>query len=672
MRCFPQAKANFFLFLFLLIGQSVQAQFEKISIRNTSIEFEKDLIADTANSYVKLMLCGDILHRKEFMQKYANANNEYNYRTWFRQLKPLFFYPDFVVGNLKSFFPGRELMNNFQNSAPDEYAGEIAYTGFNVLMVGNRNALTDRDFINQKTKRTLNLLNIQTAGYYDDSAHKSINFPLVLEKKDVRIAFLSYTTDSVLLSLGADQINFLDMDSVHKDINKARKTMMADFVIAYIDWGVQDTNRLGKVAELINSGIDIVVGTSDFEAFTNADLLTFSDGSYKLHIENIGALNALSNERDRDKTAAIEIVIRKEKVSQRTSLHDMGFIPLWTLIDKERYAVLPISNIEEKHIKDVNLNFVQYSTMKVALTDLRYAFFDKIPELHYDFNDRIVQSVEQTGYIRRTLMHEQDKIGDTFKKLGRDEYVTMFGSAPPKTGTNFIPYEDDWNMYGKRAQKLTKSFDTTEIYGEVDEKLENGMIHIKANHTKYQREKLRELTREEKRERDSIRRYNERFMVYDSIGELKKLLKFKKKEEKRIRDSVFKARLDPNFRSTYTMPVERAPSMPAYKPEYRGSAFSSPNMTNSDNSSPVKNIEEYFCVEFLTSASGQAVDIEQYPFIFGYEVKKEGGFYHYYFGRTNTPALAIELCKSIRAKGLSNSIVVKFTNGARTVYKDNF
>lgn len=843
MSYFP--KNSLLVFFVWGLCLSLNAQFEKISIRNTGIEFDKDLLADTSNHYVKLMLCGDIVHRKELLQKYAIDKNNYSYRGWFRQMKPLFFHPDFVVGSLRSFFPGRDQMHRFQNSAPDEYLGELSYTGFNVMMMGNARALTDNPFTNNKTLKKLDYFQINKAGYYRDSADKAESYPLVLEKKDIRIAFLQYSLDSNLLLLTDSRVNFFRPDSIRKDVIKSRKTMLADYVIAYIDWAGNDSLKLGYVAELLNMGIDVIIGTGSGEAFTSADLLTYSDGSLKLHVDNIGYLNALSNEREQDKSALIEIVLKKNKASKQTTIHDMGFIPIWTLIDNERYAVLPISNIEEKHIQNVGLNFIQYSTMKVALTDLRYAFYNKIPELHYDYNDRIVESVEQTAYIRRTLMKEQDKINDAIKKKGEDEYYAMFETTPPSPGSSKIPYEDILGMYpAKKSNRiiledektgtlqayykhdsvvfaeriLQKSIDsleilreyisipnlaqdqekinlktrlkeifiycnhkegdstflnaimdalveddveelqravellsktdcqekyteakerliqyeailkkediqaynyellagsidslkkrkrqystlaqtesvvpkakqtkdnapktspdyvreTTEVFGSNDYISDNGTIQVKANNKYYQREKNRPLTAEEKRIADSIRRYNERFIVYDSIAELKAMLKKKKREDKLKRDSIFKASLDPNFRSTYNPPIE-VTARPTYRPVIRQGVYTTTTASEEDyNQLPVKNIEEYFCVQVFTFSKDQLIDLDVYPYLAGYEIRHEDNYYRYYIGRTVSPKLAIELCKSIRAKGISDAIVVKYTDGVRSIYKDKF
>lgn len=663
---------------FIFLGQNLFCQFEKISIRNTSSEFEKDLIADTTATYVKLMLCGDLIHRNHLMNKYATApNGAYSYRSWFRQIKPLFFYPDFVVGSLRSFFPNRANINTFPNSAPDEFLAEIEYTGFNVMMMSNSNVLTDRKFINDFTLKKLNYSDIFKVGFYKDSNEKKETYPLILEKKDIRIAFLNYSLDSVLLDLPEEQISFFQIDSIRKDVKKARETMLSDYVIAYIDWARQDSLKLGKVAELLYMGIDVIIGTGNGEAFTSADLLTFSDGSLKLHVDNIGFLNAESTEREKNKSAVVEIVLKKDKLSKRVTTHDMGFIPLWTLMDKERYAVLPISNIEEKHIANINLNLIQYSAMKVALTDLRYAFFDKIPELHYDFNDKIVNNVEQTAFIRKTLMREQDKINEQVRKAADSEFVEVFGSTPPSSGSFYIPYEDDWGM---RVSKKSKDknpeirHDTFEYYGQIDAQSDRGIINIKSNHKSYQRERVVLLTAREKFVRDSIKRYNDRFIVYDSIGELKKELKRKRIESQRKKDSIFKASLNPNFKSTYNPGIDPGSDIKPHIPKIQGGVFTNIDIakSNDDNSLPVKNIEEYFAVQIYTFSTNKELDLEKFPYFNGYETKYEEGYYRYYVGRTTSLPLAKELFRSIKNKGHGDVLLIRYTNGIRSVVKTNF
>lgn len=660
-------------FLLIFLVQNLFCQFEKNSVRVTSVEYEKDLIADTTATYLKIMLCGDLIHKSQLLKKYAQTKpGQYNYRSWFRQVKPLFFYPDYVVGSLRSFFPNRANMSTFPNSAPDEFLSELDYAGFNVMMMSNTDALTDREHLNQMTLKKLSYTDIFRVGSYKDSLDKKSNFPLVLEKKDMRIAFLNYSCDSVLLDLPSHQVSFFQIDSIRKDVKKARDTMLAEYVIVYIDWARQDSLKLGKVAELLGMGIDVIIGTGNGEAFTNADLLAYSDGSLKLHVDNIGYFNAESNERERDKSAVVEVVLKKDKLSKKVTTHDMGFIPIWTLMDQDRYAVLPISNVEEKHIENINLNIVQYSTMKIALTDLRYAFFDKIPELHYDYNDRIVDNVEQTGFIRKTLMREQDKINEVVKNKAIDEYVSLFGSKPPSHGSLDIPYDDVWGMYPKKPHKRNNDNirDTIEIYGEKDELSPRGIVNIKANHKHYQRERVKVLSAREKFVIDSTRQYNDRFIIVDSIAELKKMLKKKKQDSLKRRDSMFQASLNPNYKSSYN-PTPEISKAPEYRPIPKSGVYTTPESSREDNL-PVKNIEEYFLVQIYTLSSKKPIDLDKFPYLTGYEIRYEEGYYRYYIGRTNSKLLAIELLRSIKSKGHSDALLVKYTDGLRTVVKTNF
>ena len=57
------------LSVLILLVQNGYAQFEKNSVRNTSIEYEKDLIADTTAHYLKIMLCGDLIHKSQLLKK---------------------------------------------------------------------------------------------------------------------------------------------------------------------------------------------------------------------------------------------------------------------------------------------------------------------------------------------------------------------------------------------------------------------------------------------------------------------------------------------------------------------------------------------------------------------------------------------------------------------------
>jgi poly-gamma-glutamate synthesis protein (capsule biosynthesis protein) len=791
------------------------------------------------------MLCGDILHTAKQMEYAKGPSASFNYRLWFRNIKPLFFFSDFVIANLRTSFAGEPYDNIYNYSAPSDFLGELSYSGFNVLMLANKQNIHSERYFTEKSINKIDLMGFYKVGNYMSPNEKKTNYPLVLEKKDIRIAFLNYSVDTSKLDPSDRSFNKFILDSVTKDILQAKK-MLADFIVLYMDNGSNTENKMALYANLFSLGVHVIVGTSSNNGFTTADVLTYSGGEKKILVDNIGAINADVNTRETNKTAVIEIILRRNKLSKQTTMHDMGFIPIWTLMDPNRYSVLPISNIEEGYVKNIGLNFMQYSKMKMALTDLRYHFYDKIPEIHYDFNDTIVSNVEQTAFIRKTVLKEQGKINEQIADKGISEYLSLFDQLPPEN-KYVTPYIDALNVYSGRkntfllrpvapktnqnsqefksmlgssspesideskylsyiakyeadafaeqaelniqykknlediehkyqsfVQDLNKdlkdkiinqndydrfqteysnnkstklieeqrSFEQKKndiqarsfqnIYnmmgksislqvGEIDldqqhmiinefkkfaknsqskELTERGIqdildikkeqsnessaqniYRIQANQNVYSRirDTVKPLTREQLMKLDSIKKYNARFIVEDTFAILKQKLRQRRLDSLKQRDSIIKSQIDPNYISKVETLIEKQNTYtPSYVGQKTGVFTSSLPPTGKDeevmqsDQSPIKEIEEFFYVQVYSLSKYKEIDLEKYPYLSGYEVKVDAGFYRYLVGKTRTPQLAIEICKDLRSRGLNDAIVIRYNNGVRSIYKSTF
>jgi hypothetical protein len=168
MSILRKVNKSLLLVVFLGLFNSLEAQFENMGMRITYSEMETDMINDSNNNYLRLMLCGDILHSRELFNKHTTRDEYRNisYRTWFRQIKPLFFFSDFVVANLKTNFPDYTASSKFEFSAPDEFLGELSYSGFNIMMLANNRATSLNDNYNFKTLNKLDLIGFYRAGLY--------------------------------------------------------------------------------------------------------------------------------------------------------------------------------------------------------------------------------------------------------------------------------------------------------------------------------------------------------------------------------------------------------------------------------------------------------------------------------------------------------------------------
>ncbi|MCU0327552.1 MAG: CapA family protein [Chitinophagales bacterium] len=653
------------------------AQFEQRNMRNTSNELDIKLHQDSVFDYIKIFLTGDLTFHQDLEAKAVSEDGNSRFRQWFRMLKPLFHNADILVGSTSSTFPGKKYAYKSFYGAPDEFLGELDYCGFDVLMLSSALKHEPEKEILKRSADKLDILNRHRVGFYFDSIDKRINYPLVLEKKGIRVAFLSYTTHKHAKSLTNSMANPYDLKQIEKDIQKA-KTMLSDYLITYIDWeSVLENERLEIAVELFNLGVDVLVGTGA-EAFTKADLLDLDEGNKKIFIEQIGQLNASKNERSLNKSSIIEIVLKKDKVSKKINLHDMGFIPVWTLIDHKNYAVLPINNVDERHIKDIQPNYLQYGDMKTALTDLRYAFFNKLEELHYNFTDNAVDAVEFSSFMRKTIVAEQEKSNKILIAEAHENFKDFFGQSP-KTQPYEIAYDDDLAVYAPANSYSVKRDDKS---GRILKKFDDGYetkdlvcIDPRAQTFTKERKKRIILTPEEQRVKDSIDEYMRRFYVEDTFATIKAMLKKAKMDSARKKDSIFMARMANinKFDKKIDTRFEGKTIANNPKMKIKQGVFHETDAEGDDNNenTPYREIDEFFLIEVFRSKHLKEINITALPYMKNYEVFYENDEYVYYIGRTRSLNFAISMCKSVRQKGAREAKIIKQTNGVRSLFMED-
>ena len=109
-----------------------------------------------------------------------------------------------------------------QFSSPDALAIAASDAGFDVFIQANNHAL-DRG--SKGFKRTLQILD--SLKYYSyrnlyDSADRGLNYPLMLEKNNIRIALLNYTYGTNGLEIPKPSIiNRIDTSQIQQDLIKA-------------------------------------------------------------------------------------------------------------------------------------------------------------------------------------------------------------------------------------------------------------------------------------------------------------------------------------------------------------------------------------------------------------------------------------------------------------------
>lgn len=215
---------------------------------------------------LSIFFAGDLMQHDAQIKAAKRDDGKYDYSSCFTHVKPFVSSADIAVGNLEVTLGGAPYRGYPAFSAPDEFLFAVRNAGFDVLMTANNHCLDRGAFGLERTIDMLDSLKIKHAGTYRDADDRIHNYPLLIEKKGFRVAFLNATYGTNGISPERPNIvNYIDRLQLRNDIMKAR-LMKPDIIIAFMHWG-NEYRTSPSIAEvelaewLISMGVDHVIGS---------------------------------------------------------------------------------------------------------------------------------------------------------------------------------------------------------------------------------------------------------------------------------------------------------------------------------------------------------------------------------------------------------------------------
>jgi len=214
---------------------------------------------------VRLLFAGDAMQHKRQIDN-AYRNGEYDYSSYFRYLKNEIGKADLAIVNLEGPLGGKPYKGYPQFSMPDAFAAALKDAGFSVFLTANNHAA---DCYSRGINRTINVLDslgITHTGTFKNASERELNYPLIVERKGIRMAFLNYTYDTNGINPDAPCIvNLIDTTLIKEDIQKALR-MNPDVLIAVMHWGQEykldpNTSQEQLAQFLIDQGVDLIIGS---------------------------------------------------------------------------------------------------------------------------------------------------------------------------------------------------------------------------------------------------------------------------------------------------------------------------------------------------------------------------------------------------------------------------
>ena len=299
---------------------------------------------------VTLLFVGDLMQHQGQIDA-ARTPQGYDYSACFKLVKDEIDSADIAIGNLEVTLGGKPYKGYPQFSAPDEFLYAIRDAGFDVLLTANNHCLDRGQKGLERTIAKLDSLGIPYAGTYQNNQIKSLRYPLILEKKSIRIALLNYTYGTNgFKTTGSNVVNYIDKAAISRDIELAH-AQKVDVIIACMHWGEEykqiPSNAQKEMATwLIKQGVNHVIGSHPHvvqpivvqtdSLSQQKNVIAYSLGNY---ISNMSAPNT-------DGGLMLKLELTKDSI---TYLSNSGYSLIWVgrpiLTREKNHKLIPVRNI---------------------------------------------------------------------------------------------------------------------------------------------------------------------------------------------------------------------------------------------------------------------------------------------------------------------------------------
>jgi poly-gamma-glutamate synthesis protein (capsule biosynthesis protein) len=330
---------------------------------------------------VRLIFAGDLMgHDTQIHAALREGGGKaYDYKPVYQHLKGYFSSADLAVINLEHTLAGEPYKGYPQFSSPDESIIAIQDAGFNVIATANNHSVDRGKQGLERTVAVLDSLGLKHFGIYRTAEEREKNYPLIVEKNGIKMAFLNYTYGTNEIRVTPPNIvNPIDTVLMAADIKKAKEAK-PDFIIAFMHWGpeyqIKESKGQRAMANfLAREGVNLIIGSHPHvvQPFDKINLPGARDSVPVIF--SLG--NFISNQRDRYRNGGIifDVTLRKSKAGE-LKITDYAYVPFWVyrynLGAGSVFRMLPDCKKDEEPCSAYNMSTEDRTAMEQFFEDTR-------------------------------------------------------------------------------------------------------------------------------------------------------------------------------------------------------------------------------------------------------------------------------------------------------------
>ncbi len=340
---------------------------------------------------IRLIFAGDVMgHGMQIKGAWRDGGDScYNYFPVFTHIKEYISSADIAVANLEVTLAGEPYTGYPRFSTHQSLADALSDAGFDILMTANNHILDRGKQGLDRTVDVLDSIGMLYTGVFKDSTSRQIDYPLMVERNNFRLAFLNYTYGTNGISVERPNVvNYIDTIQMAVDLAKAHH-LQADYIVTVLHWGEEYKNKENETqrrlaAFLARNGCNLIVGMHP-HVVQPFEMMSGCNGDSVPVIYSLG--NFISNQRDRYRDGGITFEVCLTKTNDTASLKSYGYEPYWVyrfpLNKVSVFRLIPINNFlrqpEQYPIGEENKKKMMqfYDDTKALLPGLPYGNFYK-------------------------------------------------------------------------------------------------------------------------------------------------------------------------------------------------------------------------------------------------------------------------------------------------------
>lgn len=213
---------------------------------------------------VTLLFAGDAMQHLPMINA-LNSPHLFTYDSCFQYIKKDIESADIACLNLETVLGDPPYSGFPRFNSPYAFSDGLKKAGFDLFFQAGNHSVDNGTQGVIRTIRHLDSIGIKHTGIFTSPYRQKLNYPLMMVRNGIRIAFLNYTygTNGLPVHLPV-VINTIDTIQIIKDIQKA-KQYKPDILIANMHWGEEyATHPNGfqrKIADfLLRQGVRIIIG----------------------------------------------------------------------------------------------------------------------------------------------------------------------------------------------------------------------------------------------------------------------------------------------------------------------------------------------------------------------------------------------------------------------------